>query len=230
MAVTPRKPSPAAKAAYSAAIDVETGGVEAYQVHLVHGQHGMADAQQARDQGVAAGLHLDAVAGVHQHHGHVGGGGAGGHVAGVLLVAGRVGDDEPAARGGEVAVGHVDGDALLALGLQAVHQQRQVGGVPGGAVAAAVTGQGGGLVVEHAAGVVQQAADQGGSCRRPRCRRRAARRQGGHPLRSSPPASSSPWRRPRHGRSGVRRARSCGPRRSPARCRRWSRRRTGRRR
>ena len=41
-------------------------------------------------------------------------------------MARRVGDDELALVGGEVAVGHVDGDALLALGLQAVHQQRQV--------------------------------------------------------------------------------------------------------
>jgi hypothetical protein len=48
--------------------------------------------------------------------GEVGGRGAGGHVARVLLVARRVGDDELAPVGGEVAVGDVDGDALLALG------------------------------------------------------------------------------------------------------------------
>ena len=57
------------------------------------------------------------------------GGGAGGHVARVNLlrwpgvsatmVKRRVGD-------GEEAVGDVDGDALLALGLQAVQQQREV--------------------------------------------------------------------------------------------------------
>jgi len=41
-----------------------------------------------------------------------------------LLVAGRVGDDVLAAAGREVAVGDVDGDALLALGLQAVGEQR----------------------------------------------------------------------------------------------------------
>ncbi|MDQ0694981.1 hypothetical protein QF048_001423 [Streptomyces sp. W4I9-2] len=35
-------------------------------------------------------------------------------------------EDEPAAGGGEVAVGDVDGDALLALGPQPVGQQRQV--------------------------------------------------------------------------------------------------------
>jgi hypothetical protein len=41
-------------------------------------------------------------------------------------VAGRVGDDELARRGGEVAVGDVDRDALLALGGEAVEQQRVV--------------------------------------------------------------------------------------------------------
>ena len=39
---------------------------------------------------------------------------------------GRVGDDELALVGREVAVRDVDGDALLALGLQAVGQQREV--------------------------------------------------------------------------------------------------------
>jgi len=41
-------------------------------------------------------------------------------------MAGDVGDDEASPRGGEVAVGHVDGDPLLALGAQAVGEQRQV--------------------------------------------------------------------------------------------------------
>src|SRR5256885_11974144 len=59
--------------------------------------------------------------------GGVGAAGGGDHVARVLLMARRVADDELAAFGGEVAVGHVDGDALLAFGRQAVGQQRQVG-------------------------------------------------------------------------------------------------------
>jgi hypothetical protein len=41
-------------------------------------------------------------------------------------VARRVGDDVLARAGREVAVGDVDGDALFALGLQAVGEQRQV--------------------------------------------------------------------------------------------------------
>ena len=38
----------------------------------------------------------------------------------------RVGDDEFAPRGAEVAVGNVNGDALLALGAQAVGQKRKI--------------------------------------------------------------------------------------------------------
>ena len=63
---------------------------------------------------------------VDQDDGEVGGRGAGRHVAGVLLVARRVGDDERCAwLGGEIAVGDVDRDALLALGLEPVDQQRE---------------------------------------------------------------------------------------------------------
>ena len=100
----------------------------------------------------------DAVPRIDQHDGHVGRRCASDHVARVLLVAWRVGDDEVALRGGEVAVGHVDGDALLAFGAQAIGQQRQVHL----AVAVAATGarhcrQ---LVFEHRLGVVQQSADE----------------------------------------------------------------------
>jgi hypothetical protein len=62
--------------------------------------------------------------------------------------------------GREVAVGDVDGDALLALGAQAVGEQREVG-------VAVALGRGSPLdgvelVGEDRLGVVQQAADQGG--------------------------------------------------------------------
>jgi len=43
------------------------------------------------------------------------------------------GDDEFALVGGEEAVGDIDGDALLALGLQSVDQQRKVDVAAGGA-------------------------------------------------------------------------------------------------
>ena len=73
-----------------------------------------------------------------------------------------VGDDELALRGREIAIRHVDGDALLALGLQAVDQQCQIRHLAGGAPAAAVVGHGRQLVVEYLAGVVQQASDERG--------------------------------------------------------------------
>ncbi len=120
----------------------------------------MRDAQQGRDGRVPAGLFDDAVAGVDEDHGEVGGGGAGDHVAGVLHVAGGVGEDEAAACGGEVAVGDVDGDALFAFGAQAVGEQGEVGGV-----LAALGGDGLDglhLVGQDRLGVVQEAADQGG--------------------------------------------------------------------
>jgi hypothetical protein len=49
-------------------------------------------------------------------------------------VTGRVGDDELPLRRCEEAVGDVDRDALLALGLQPVDEQREVEVLPGRAV------------------------------------------------------------------------------------------------
>jgi hypothetical protein len=63
---------------------------------------------------------------VDQQHREVRRRGAGGHVAGVLLVARRVGDDELALLGGEEAVGDVDGDALFAFGCEAVDEQGEI--------------------------------------------------------------------------------------------------------
>src|SRR5690606_17291676 len=48
----------------------------------------------------------------------------------VLGVAWRVGADEPAHPGSEVAVGDVDGDALLAFAGEPVEQQGQIGLLP----------------------------------------------------------------------------------------------------
>ena len=84
------------------------------------------DAEQRRDVRVPARLLDDALARVDEDDREVGGRGAGDHVARVLDVAGRVGEVEPAPRRREVAVGDVDRDALLALGAQAVGEQREV--------------------------------------------------------------------------------------------------------
>ncbi len=83
---------------------VEDVLIEVHQVHLVDGQHEVANAEQPRNARVPARLSADAVAGVHEQDGDVGRGRAGSHVARVLLVAGRVGQDELAARRGEVAL------------------------------------------------------------------------------------------------------------------------------
>nr|GFC87152.1 hypothetical protein [Tanacetum cinerariifolium] len=68
--------------------------VEAIEVHLVNGDHDMLDAQQRRDVAVTTGLGLHAVAGIDQDDRQVAGGCTGGHVAGVLLMAWSIGNDE----------------------------------------------------------------------------------------------------------------------------------------
>ena len=106
-------------------------------------------------------LDQQALARVDQQDGEVGVGGAGRHVAGILLVAWAIGDDEGALRRGEIAVGDVNGDALFALGLQAVDQQGEVDVVADGAEFAGIALQRRHLVVEDQGALVKQAADQG---------------------------------------------------------------------
>ncbi len=74
-------------------------------------------------------------------------------------MAGGVGDDELAASGGEVAVGDVDGDALLALGAEAVGEQGEIEHAGAGG---ALAFDGAELVFVDAAGVVEEATDEGG--------------------------------------------------------------------
>jgi len=140
---------------------VEAAGGKIDQVHLVDRQHHLADADQRDQVTVAPGLGQHPFAGIDEDHRHLGGGGAGDHVAGVLLVAGSVGDDELALVGGEEAVGDVDGDPLFALGLQPVEQQRIVDLTPLGADLFAVALQGGELILEDHLRVPEQTPDQG---------------------------------------------------------------------
>ncbi len=86
----------------------------------------MLDTQQRRDEAVATGLCHHAVTGIDHNNGEVTVGGTRGHVASVLLMPRGVGDDEFAFVGGEVAIGNIDGDALLAFTLQTINQQRQI--------------------------------------------------------------------------------------------------------
>ena len=105
---------------------LEHGLVVVDEVHLVDAQHEVRHAEQRREERVAPRLLDDALARVDEDQREVGGRRAGDHVARVLHVAGRVGDDELAPRRREVAVRDVDRDALLALGPQAVGEQREV--------------------------------------------------------------------------------------------------------
>ncbi len=134
----------------------------AHQIHLVNGEQDVADPHHRGDARVPAGLRQHAFPRVDQDDGQFRGRGAGGHVARVLLVPGRVGDDEPAVRRGEEAVGHVDRDALLALGLQPVHQEREVEPRALRAEAARVGFERAELILEHAPRLVEQAADERG--------------------------------------------------------------------
>ena len=105
---------------------VEDPAVEVDQIHLVDREDEIGDAEEPRDPRVTLRLDADAVSGIDQQDGQVRGRRAGRHVARVLLVPGGVGEDELATRRREVAIGDVNGDALLALGLQAVGEQGKI--------------------------------------------------------------------------------------------------------
>ena len=136
------------------AVAIEDFLREVDEIHLVYSGDDDGNSEQAGNAGVTAGLGEDAFAGVDEDDSDICGRGAGSHVARVLLVAGGVGDDEFAFRGREVAVGDVDGDALLALGAKAVGELGEVDG--------SVAGDGADVVVVHVVRVVEQAADECG--------------------------------------------------------------------
>ena len=105
-----------------------------HSIKLVHSKNDGVDTQQVHQQRVPASLHQQLgqgrlpveFGGVHQHNSCVGARCGGDHVAGVLLVTGGVRNDEFAALGRKVTVGHVNRDALFALRRQAIGQQGQV--------------------------------------------------------------------------------------------------------
>ncbi|MNZ55908.1 hypothetical protein D3C78_738440 [compost metagenome] len=75
-------------------------------------------------------------------------------------MAWSIGNDKFALLGGEIAIRHVNGDALLALGLKAVHQQGQVELFALRTVTLAVVMQRGELVFVNLTGVMQQTPNQ----------------------------------------------------------------------
>ena len=135
--------------------------VVANQIHLVDRQHELADAEQGADKGVPLGLRNDAMARVDEDHGEIAGRGAGRHIARVLLMPRRIGDDEGAPGSGKKAVGHVDRDSLLALVFEPVEQQRKIDCPAGGTEPLQLAFEGLQLVVEDQRTIVQQPADQG---------------------------------------------------------------------
>ncbi len=105
---------------------------------------------------MAAGLGPDAVDSGDHQHGHVRLRGRSRLVACVLLVPGCVGDEKGSPFSGEIAIGHVDGDALFTLGLQAIDDEGEVQSVAARRGAADFLD----LVVVDAATVVEQPTDQ----------------------------------------------------------------------
>ncbi|MNZ61823.1 hypothetical protein D3C78_799250 [compost metagenome] len=76
-------------------------------------------------------------------------------------MAGGVGDDELALVGGKEAIGDIDGDALFALGGQAIHQQGEVEFLALGAELLGVGLELAELVLEEDFRFIEQAPDQG---------------------------------------------------------------------
>ncbi len=101
---------------------IEHRALEADQVELVDREHDVPDAEQRADQRMSPGLHQHAFARVDEQHRQIGVRRAGRHVARVLLVPGAVGDDERAPRRREIAVGDIDGNALLPLVFEPIEQ------------------------------------------------------------------------------------------------------------
>src|SRR4051812_19998632 len=86
----------------------------------------MADAKQRSNKGMPPGLTQDALTAIDQHHRKIGGGGAGGHVACILLVTRSISNDELSFGRRKKTVGHIDGDALLTFGFQTINEEREI--------------------------------------------------------------------------------------------------------
>ena len=184
----------------------EAIGAVVHQVHLVDQHRDLVDAEQMQQIAVPARLLAHALVGVDQQQRRLAAGSAGHHVLEELAVARRIDDHVVARLGPEADLGGVDRDALVALGLQGIHQES-----PFERHAAPLAGRLDrlDLALGQGAGVVEQPADQGrlavvdvaddddleagavarrGSCARPPTdsrRRAAARRR---------PRTRGPWR------------------------------------
>ena len=103
---------------------VEARRAEIDAVHLVDHHRDLFDPEQMQQIAVAPGLVAHAFQRVDDQHRAVGLRGAGDHVAQEFRVAGRVDQHHVARAGAEADLRGVDGDALVALGLQRIEQER----------------------------------------------------------------------------------------------------------
>ncbi len=140
---------------------VEARLVEIDEVHLVDGERDLADAEQRQDAGVTPGLSEHPAARIDQQHGEIAIRRSRRHVARVLHVPWRIGDDELPPRRREIAIGDVDGDLLLALGLESVDEEREIERAARPRAGALLVLLGGfELVLVDQRRIVQQPADQ----------------------------------------------------------------------
>src|SRR6516225_9659599 len=102
---------------------IKTTLLEADEIHLVDGEHDVPNAEQPAEVGMTLGLRQHPFARVDQNDGQLRGRGAGRHIARVLLVPGRVGDDEGTLWRRKKPMRDVNGDALLTLVLETVEKQ-----------------------------------------------------------------------------------------------------------
>ncbi len=107
-------------------------------------------------------LRQHALARVDQDDGKIRGRSAGDHVAGILLMARRIGDDEFAPVSREKPIGDIDGNALLAFRRQPIDQQREIDRLALRADPLAVRLKLRQLVFENHFRIIEQPADQRG--------------------------------------------------------------------
>ena len=135
--------------------------VEIDEIHLVDGERDPADAEQRQDAGMTPRLRQYPAPRIDQQHGEIAIRRAGRHVARVLHMARRIGDDKFAPWRREIAIGDVDGNLLLALGLQAVDEESEVElASPAPAGTARIVLGAAHLVLIDQRGIVKQPADQ----------------------------------------------------------------------
>src|SRR5215468_7578642 len=129
------------------------------KIHFVDGGDDVTNSQKRGDISVPAGLRQQSFGGIDEDDCSVCGRGASGHVARVLLMTRRIGNDEFSPWSREVAIGNIDGDALLTFRPQTISEKREIDGAVRAVDATFHDGKQ--LVLKHGPGVIQQTPNQG---------------------------------------------------------------------